>query len=148
MSAHTTIPMPTRPRRGWLLAATAATIAVAAASTLLAMGVGPDRDQRTAAPSTKEQRYVEAISALTPEQLAAAYGAGTLSTGPVWATGLTQKERRSVERIASLTPAQLAAAFGTEGAATLALSPKERRYIREITALTPAELAAAFGTGR
>jgi hypothetical protein len=55
---------------------------------------------------------VQAISALTPAQLAAAYGAGTYSTGPVWASGLTPKERRYVEAIASLTREQQAAAFG------------------------------------
>jgi hypothetical protein len=144
MSAHTTTPMPTRLRRRWLFAAAAATIATAAASTLLAIGVGRhDTGQHTAAPSNQEHRYAKAISALTPEQLAAAYGTDTL-----WTTGLTPKERRYLQEMASLTPAQLAAAFGAKGAATLALSPKERRYIKAITTLTPPELAAAFGTGR
>jgi hypothetical protein len=101
MSTHTTSPVPTRARRGRLLAAAAATIAVAAASTLLAIGLGSNSDHNTAAPSAKEQRYAKAISALTPAQLAAAFGAGVYSTGPVWATGLTPKERRYVEGMAA-----------------------------------------------
>jgi hypothetical protein len=147
MSAHTTISTPTRARRAWLLAAAAAA-AVAAASTLLAIGVGPNREQNAAVPSAKEQRHAERVAALTTEQLAAAFGAGVYSTGPIWTTGLTLKERRYVEAITALTPAEIAAAFGTEATATMALGAKERRYVEEIAGLTPAERAAAFGTGR
>jgi len=113
MSAHTTTPMPTRLRRRWLFAAAAALIAVAAASMLLAIGVRPSNEQNTATSSTAEHRYAKAISALTPEQLAAAYGAGVYSARPIWTTGLTPKEKRYIERITALTPAELAAAFGT-----------------------------------
>jgi hypothetical protein len=94
------------------------------------------------------QRYAERVAALTPEQLAAAFGAGVYSTGPIWATGLTAKEGRYVKEIAALTPERLAAAFGTDGAATMTLGAHERRYIAGIAGLSPGELAAVFGGQR
>ena len=110
MSTPTTVSMPIRARRKWLFAIAAAALVAAIASALMTVDFGSN--EKTMAAVAQESADVQVISALTPAQLAAAFGTGTYSTGPVWASGLTAKERRSVEAIASLTREQQAAAFG------------------------------------
>jgi hypothetical protein len=69
-------------------------------------------------PSARE--YVESLVAMTPEQLAAAYGYGPL---PASATptrteildGLSPSAREYVEGLVAMTPEQLAAAYGYNG---------------------------------
>jgi hypothetical protein len=92
------------------VAITAAALVAAIASALLTVDFRSN--EKTTPPLAPASADVQAISALTPAQLAAAFGTSTYSTGRVWASGLTAKERRSVERIASLTREQQAAAFG------------------------------------
>jgi hypothetical protein len=110
MSTPTTTSMPIRVRRKWLFAIAAVALAAAIASVPLAVDFGSN--EKTRAPVTQESADVQAISSLTTAQLAAAFGAGAYSIGPVWTSGLTPNERRYVERIASLTREQQAAAFG------------------------------------
>jgi hypothetical protein len=110
MSTPTTGSMPIRARQKWLFAIAAVALVAAIASALLTVDFGSD--EKTTPPVAQESANVQAIRALTPAQLAAAFGSGTYSTGPIWASGLTPEERRSVEAIASLTREQQAAAFG------------------------------------
>jgi hypothetical protein len=99
--------------------------------------------------SPQERQYVKAIAALTPAQIAAAFGTAMETEAGLLAS-LSPKARQYVEAIAALTPAQLAAAFGTDwetsGRVLASLSPQVRRYVQAIAALTPRQIAAAFGT--
>ena len=75
-------------------------------------------------PSARE--YVEGIMAMTPEQLAAAYGYGPLPapatpTNSEILDGLSPSAREYVEGIMAMTPEQLAAAYG------YGPSPRRRR---------------------
>ena len=111
MGTPTTLSIPIRAKPKWLLAIVAAAALVAViASALLTVDFGGN--EKPTPPLAHKSADVRAISALTPAQLAAAFGTGTYSTSPLWASGLTAKERRSVEAIASLTREQQAAAFG------------------------------------
>ena len=62
--------------------------------------------------SPQNRRYVESIAALTPAQIAAAFGSGTSTNATVLAS-LSPHDRQYVEQIMALTPQELAAAFGT-----------------------------------
>jgi hypothetical protein len=62
--------------------------------------------------SPQNRRYVEAISRLTPAQIAAAFGTAAEPADSALAS-LTPSDRHYVEAIAALTPQQIAAAFGT-----------------------------------
>ena len=101
--------------------------------------------------SPQNRKYVEAIMALTPAQIAAAFGTPTATNASVLAS-LSPQNRKYVEAITALTTQQIAAAFGTDwetsGRVLASLSPNDRRYVEGIMALTPQELAAAFGTGK
>jgi hypothetical protein len=110
MSTSTTVSVPMRARRKWLLAIAAAALVAAIAAVLLAVDLG--RNEKTTAPVAHKSAYVQAISSLTPAQLAAAFGTGPYSRGPAWTSMLTPKETRYIDRIASLTREQQAAAFG------------------------------------
>jgi hypothetical protein len=110
MGTPTTVSMPMRARPRWLLAIAAAALVAAIASALLTVDFGGN--EKTPPLVAHKSADVQAISALTPAQLAAAFGTSTHSTGPAWASALTAKEKRSLERIASLTREQQAAAFG------------------------------------
>jgi hypothetical protein len=100
--------------------------------------------------SPQARKYVEGIMALTPAQIAAAFGTGAQTNASVLAS-LSPANRRYVEAITALTPPQIAGAFGTDWAKSWgvlqSLSPANRRYVEGIMALTPAQIAAAFGTG-
>jgi hypothetical protein len=151
--AHPTAVNTRRIRVGGLIAA-AAIVGVAAwaiatyafGTSSPAAGTGHTTASVLKSLSPQDRRYVEAIIALTPRQLAASFG-----TGPAPLASLTPNERRYVLGIASMTPAELAAAFGTtarEAAALASLTPAERRYVDGVAALTPEQLSAAFGGSR
>jgi hypothetical protein len=79
-------------------------------STAPAAGKTPPRTSLLSGLSPQSRQYVLGITRLTPVQLAAAFG-----TGSVALPWLTPEERRYVDGIGALTPAQLAAAFGRTG---------------------------------
>jgi hypothetical protein len=108
MNTPTTVSMPIRARRRRLFAIAAAALRPAHPPCWRSTSAATETTQSVA----HESAYVQAISSLTPAQLAAAFGAGTYSTGPIWTSGLTPNERRHAEAIASLTHEQQAAAFG------------------------------------
>ena len=152
--AHPTTVSPRRIRLGGLIAV-AAIVGVAAwaiatyafgTSTPAAGSGHPSTASVLKSLSPQDRGYVEAITALTPRQLATSFG-----TGPAPLASLTPSERRYVLGIATMTPVELAAAFGTtarEAAVLSSLTPAERRYVEGVAALTPVQLAAAFGTSR
>ena len=156
MNASTTVPVRIRLRRRWPFVAVAALLAAGCTVAVLAISTGSNTTENAtssgvAAPSVKgpsatstaqERQYVNAISSLTPAQIAAAFG-----TGDVGATVSSAKERQYVQAISSMTPAQISAAFGS-GAVAPKLSPREKRYVEGISSLSPEQLAAAFGNGR
>jgi len=100
--------------------------------------------------SPQNRKFVEAITALTPAQIAAAFGTATATNAGVLAS-LSPQNRRYVEAITALTTQQIAAAFGTDsetsGRVLASLSPQNRKYVEAIMALTPQQIAAAFGSG-
>jgi Protein of unknown function (DUF4242) len=152
MSVPTTISEPIRLRRRWPFGIAAAALAAGATALVLAIGQGTDTSETAVAPSpgptasAKELQRVDALSSMTPAQLAAAFGTETaVAEAPT--SGHSPKVSPYVEALGSMTPAQLAAAFGTEGVPE-GLRPKERRYVEAISSMTPAQLEAAFGTGR
>jgi uncharacterized protein DUF4242 len=126
-----------RTRLFGLIAAVAAVVAVGSwAIVAYAVSSGGSSTAMT----RQERQYVESITALTPAQLQAAFGTGSVSISP---------EAQHIQAILSMTPVQLVAAFGTDSRAAAALStltPKERLYVETIMSLTPAQLRAAFGT--
>ena len=156
MNASTTVPVRIRLRRRWPFVAVAALLAAGCTVAVLAISTGSNTTENAtssgvAAPSVKgpsatstaqERQYVNAISSLTPAQIAASFG-----TGDVGATVSSAKERQYVKAISSMTPAQISAAFGS-GAVAPKLSPREKRYVEGISSLSPEQLAAAFGNGR
>lgn len=111
MSTHTTISMPVRLRRGRVVVLVVAVIAAAAiAAVIVAAGSRSHPQPVNTSLSASEQRYVDAISAMSKEELSAAFGTASATAS---STELTPNERRYVEGITALTYAQLAAAFGT-----------------------------------
>jgi len=141
-----------------LIAVAAAVIAVGAwALTTYVVDAGSQRVRASVAAqptvlaslSPQDRQYVEAITALTPRQIAAAFGTVGESGNSVLAS-LSPHDRQFVEAITALSTRQIAAAFGTADASATnvlaSLSPQNRQYVEAIMALTPAQIAAAFGT--
>jgi hypothetical protein len=171
----TTVPATVQIRRSHLLGLIATVAAVAIASTWAIASNGNTGAQtaqnsvqtKTSVLSTltpSERQHVQAITSLTPTQLKATFGTGTVNA--IDALGLTSAEEKYVLAITSMTPAQLKAAFGTGFNAARAdapmlgsnwpsywptvlasLTPSERQHVQTITSMTPAQLVAAFGTG-
>jgi hypothetical protein len=156
MNASTTVPVRIRLRRRWPFVAVAALLAAGCTVAVLAISTGSNTTENatpsgaassrvkgpSATSSAQEQRYVEAISSMTPAQLAAAFGTGGFAT-----TGPSAAERQYVKAISSMTPAQIAAAFGTGDVGATVSSAKERQYVKAISSMTPAQISAAFGSG-
>lgn len=151
MNISTPIPTTIQLRRSRLVGLMAAVAALAAAITWALLIFAVDRGAEQAAPaattgadapSLSTREYVEGIAAMTPEQLAAAFGNLPFDTVAQSAT-----ERQAyAEAIASLTPEQLAAAFGNVPVDVLSsLGPTQREYVEGIMALSPEQLAAGFG---
>jgi hypothetical protein len=116
MSAHPTTQTRIPPSRRVLLALLAAVLAAGACWLVLAFASSNSTTDRTHTPTVSsadalqsltagERRSVQAIAALTPEQIAAAYGPGP--------SQLTAAERRYLKGLASMSAAQLQAAYGT-----------------------------------
>jgi hypothetical protein len=128
MTVQTTTSKRVRVRRWLLLCVPAAALAAIACWTVLTFAVdaGSTRTHTSAATSATGmdavsppgRRYVQGITAVTFEGLAAMYGT------------------RPVER--PMSSAQPLRSFGR----------KERLRVRTITALTPEQVAAAYGTTR
>jgi hypothetical protein len=136
MHVSTTVRAPVRfggPRLYSALVAFAAALAVGIWATVVFTG-----GSHSQSISARDRQTVNAITALTPAELRAAYG-----------TGLGDADAQHVQAIVSLTPAELVAAFGTDtqAAAVLAsLTASERSHVRSIMLLTPEQLRAAYGT--
>jgi hypothetical protein len=118
--------VPTRVQSGrtrllGLIAAVATVIAVGAwVLTTYVLDAGSQQAPTSAAQpfslaslSPQNRHYVEAITALTPQQIAAAFGTGAETSSAVLAS-LSPQNRHYVEAITALTPRQIAAAFGTD----------------------------------
>lgn len=125
MSVSTSVPQTAQPGRSTRLivvAALAAVIAVAAwaiatyspSSGSQSTNHGTPTLASTLSGLTPQQRqYVLGVAALTPIQLAAAFGTDQPSGDNSWMRSLTPAERRYVQAIGSMSYSQLAAAFGT-----------------------------------
>jgi hypothetical protein len=139
MNATTTVPTTIQLSRGRLtgLMLAAAGLAAGITCAVLIFAVGNESAAPSRATSADvlaslerhQRQFVEGIMALTPAELAAAYGAGR---GDVLST-LSPTERRFVEGISSMSPEQIAAGYGNG------------TYLQGILSSTPEELAAAFG---
>jgi hypothetical protein len=146
----TTVSMPVRLRRSWPYAIAAAALAALAMIAVLVIGSGTSTTESgsspsVAAPSPQTQGYAEAIASLTPKQIAAAFGTGSVGSARLSPAGKQGQER--VSGLASLSPKQIAAAFGTGGLGGQGQGSGEKR-VKELSSLSPEEIAAAFGTGR
>jgi hypothetical protein len=135
MSATTTVPTTIQLSRGRLtgLMLTAAALAALITWALLVFAVGSESAAPSRAASAdvlaslgpQERQFVEGIMALTPAQLAAAYGAGR---GDVLST-LSPQERSFVEGISSMSPEQIAAGYGN---VLTTLDPQMLRFVEGI----------------
>ena len=126
MSASTSATQPVRNGRFHRIAVVAVVAVIAAAIAIIAWGVAtyasgsgnrsgiaPTQASALSTLTRQQQRYVRGIAALTPAQVAAAFGTGPRGDSPALAS-LTARQRRYVQAIASMSFAELAAAFGTE----------------------------------
>ena len=121
MSVSTSVSQPgrlSRSHRLVIVSALAAVIAVAAwAIATYAAGSDGRSPQHTASTQASalsvltptERHYVLGIVALTPAQVAAAFGTGERSA----TESLTPQERRYVQAVVAMSRSQQAAAFGT-----------------------------------
>jgi hypothetical protein len=119
-------------------------IAAAAVAGGLFATLGSDGNSTSAAQAThtsvlqsltpQERRHVEAITSLTPAQLAAGFGTGHERSV---LDSLPPLQRRNVEAIAGLTPAQLAAGAGGLATPTVGnVIPDDRPFSRATSSQT------------
>jgi hypothetical protein len=120
MSISTSVPQTARLGRSRIVIAAvlAAVVAVTAwAVATYAGGSGshaaPTQASVLSTLTPQQQQYVLGVAAMTPTQIAAAFGTGRPSGDSAVLSSLTAQQRRYVQAIASMSYAELAAAFGT-----------------------------------
>ncbi len=126
MNATTTIHSGTvQMKRSHLVGLVVGVAALSVALTTGAQAVLDSTDNRaSSAPS-----YVEGVTAMTPEELAATFG-----NVPVYST------RAYVDAVAAMTPEELAATWGN-----LSVGNPRQDFIDAVTEMTSAERAATWG---
>jgi hypothetical protein len=171
MNLSTTIPTTVQIGRGRLLGLAAGVAAAAAGiswavstyavdagtrpAAVASSSVGASSASETAIPalSLEERRWVERVTALTPEQLAAAAASAGFGTGNVPTASVGSGALDLPIPVTGYLDAIKAPRAPTRAEVLASLTPVERRHVKAVMALTPEQLAAGaasagFGTGR